>query len=97
MVIACVLYIGTLQKLRVVCSTIPAEKLPLADGSDVAIYINTLLSEILHTKPNCLSITAYTENQSLWSCTQYEAKMSTPWYLWHTRNAWKKLDHSHMD
>ena len=65
MVIACVLYTGTLQKLRVVCSTIPAEKLPLVDGSDVAIYINTLLSEILHTKPNCLSITAYTENQSL--------------------------------
>ena len=33
---------------------------------DVPIYINNLLSELLHTKPNCLSITAYTDNQSLY-------------------------------
>ena len=42
----CVFYNGTLQKLRVVHSTIIAETLSLVDGCNVAIYINNLLSEL---------------------------------------------------
>ena len=51
---------------RVACSTIAAETLSLVNGCDVAIYINNLLPELLQTEPNCLSITAYTDNQSLY-------------------------------
>ena len=31
-----------------------------------AIYINNLLSQLLHTEPKCLSITTYSDNQSLY-------------------------------
>ena len=63
----CVLYISPLLKIkRVVHSAIAAQTLSLVDGCDVTIYINNLLSELLHTKPNCLSITTYTDNQSLY-------------------------------
>ena len=61
----CVLYISPLLKVKIVVhSTIAAQS--LVDGCDVTIYINNLLSELLHTKPNCLSITTYTDNQSLY-------------------------------
>ena len=62
----CCLYWNSSKIKRVVHSTIAAETLSLVHGCDVAIYINNLLSEILHTQPNCLSITAYTDNQSVY-------------------------------
>ena len=65
-IIICDFYIRTLQRLKVVRSTIAAQALSLLDGCHVAIYVNNMLSEPLHTKPNCLSITAYTDNQSLY-------------------------------
>ena len=55
---SCPLYWNSSKIKRAVRSTIAAETLSLVDGCDVAIYINNLLSELLHTKPNCLSITA---------------------------------------
>ena len=61
----CVLYISPLLKVKIVVhSTIAAQS--LVDGCDVTIYINNLLSEPLHTTHNCLSITTYTDNQSLY-------------------------------
>ena len=62
----CPLYWNASKIERVVHSTTAAETLSLVDGCDVAIYINNMLTELLHTKPNCLSITAYTNNQSLY-------------------------------
>ena len=55
---SCPLYWNSSKIKRFVRSTIAAKTLSLVDGCDVAIYINNLLSELLHTKPNCLSITA---------------------------------------
>ena len=60
------LYWNSSKIKKVVRSTIAAETLLLVDGCDVAIYINNLLSEPLHTKCNCLIITVYTDNQSLY-------------------------------
>ena len=63
---SCPLYWNSSKIKGVVRLTITTETLSLVDGCDVPIYINNLLSELLHTKPNCLSITAYTDNQSLY-------------------------------
>ena len=63
----CVLYISSLLKIKIVVhSAIAAQTLSLVDGCDVTIYINNLLSEPLHIKHNCLSITTYTDNQSFY-------------------------------
>ena len=63
---SCPLYWNSSKIKRVERSTIAAETLSLIDVCDVAIYINNLLSEFLHTEPSCLSITAYTQNHSLY-------------------------------
>ena len=48
-------YIGTLQKLKRLSSTIATETLSLVNRCDVKIYINDLLFELLRTKSNCLN------------------------------------------
>ena len=62
----CPLCWNSSQIKRVKRSTIAAKTLSLVDRCDVTVHINNLLSEPLHTEPNCLSITAYTDNQSLY-------------------------------
>ena len=49
---SCPLYWNSSKIKRAVLSTIAAETQSLVDGCDVAIYINNMLSELLHTKPN---------------------------------------------
>ena len=61
----CPVYWNSSKIKGVVHSTIAVETPPLVDGCDVAIYINNLLSELLHMESNCLSITVFTENKSL--------------------------------
>lgn len=58
----CPLYWNSSRIKRVVHLTIAAKTLSLVDGCYVAIYIKNLLSELLNTKPNCPSITVYTDN-----------------------------------
>ena len=64
--ILCPLYWNSSKIKRVVGSTIAAETLSLVDRRDAAIYNNNLLSQLLHTEPKCLSITTYSDNQSLY-------------------------------
>ena len=71
----CSLYWNSSKIKKVICSTTAAEILSLVDGCDVARYINNLLSELLHTNISnlistepitSLSITVYTDKQSLY-------------------------------
>ena len=68
---SCPLHWNSSKIERVVLSIKAAETLSLADGCHVAIYINNLLSELLRTEPNCLSITAYI----LWPCAHMKQTM----------------------
>ena len=52
---SCPLFWKSSKIKRVVHSTIAAETLLPVNGCDVAIYINNLLFELLHTEPNCLN------------------------------------------
>ena len=58
---------------RVVRSTIAADTLPSADGSDVSIYINKS-SELSLEHGKRLEVIAYTDNQSLYDAAYSKKK-----------------------
>ena len=57
----------TFNKLKVLCClTIAAETLALSDGCDTAVFIQSLVKEIIYTtRPDHVNIQAFTDNQSL--------------------------------
>ena len=59
---------------RVVRSTIAADTLPSADGSDVSIYINKS-SELSLEHGKRLEVIAYTDNQSLYDAAYSKKKI----------------------
>ena len=62
----CPLYWESKRIRRVVRSTIAAETLAATEGIDMAIYLSNILSQIIYNgKPNCIPVTLYVDNKSL--------------------------------
>ena len=62
---------------RVVKSTLAAETLALVEALDMALYLGSILSEILHrSNSQRIPIECYVDNQSLWENTQSTKNVS---------------------
>ena len=61
----CPVYWNSSKIKRVVRSRLTAKTLALSDKCDVTFYVNKLLSKLIDADRDSLSVTAYTDNESL--------------------------------